>query len=463
MRDMQTYMWLVMFGLLIISAIVNSYVWFTLSSELLYKKKNLDICIKFTIGYFIYAFLLIAIEILFAWDYLEYAIAGLVGWFWEIMGACVLLILLYYRRNKGDFLKIASAVFICQFYLKNFTSFFETFSLKFMIGFYQSEYFLIQALMALFVQVVGPAGGLIILIILRKVEFRKHFASLFDTRKKGIITYILCFLLMCSDPVISFFYADWTNSNLYMIYAVSIGFVIILLMLFIATFETNRIKLNSQETLILQQEAYLQSLEGLQREMQAFRHDYKNMMSGLYLQANEGDIIGVQNFVKDSLQYFERNLGTEIKQVTQLNNIHNMQVKSLLMVKQIEIQEKNIDFKLEVLKQIETIGMDVEDFLRCLGILLDNAIEAACESRDKRVSLMLLNEDKEMTVVVENTFGKKPELHKIWEKGHSSKGENRGIGLSSYRQIVEQYSNTMASTSCNDSTFIQELRIRRAA
>lgn len=107
--------------------------------------------------------------------------------------------------------------------------------------------------------------------------------------------------------------------------------------------------------------------------------------------------------------------------------------------------------------------MDVEDFLRCLGILLDNAIEAAQESQEKIVSLMLLNEEREMTVVVENTFAKKPELHKIWEEGHSSKGANRGVGLSSYRQIVEQYSNAMASTSCNENTFVQELKIRRSA
>ena len=38
-----------------------------------------------------------------------------------------------------------------------------------------------------------------------------------------------------------------------------------------------------------QQNAYIESLEGLQREVQRFRHDYKNRMAGMYAQAKEGN------------------------------------------------------------------------------------------------------------------------------------------------------------------------------
>ena len=48
-----------------------------------------------------------------------------------------------------------------------------------------------------------------------------------------------------------------------------------------------------------QQNAYIESLEKLQSEMRRFRHDYKNMMSGMYLQAKEGNMEAVQNFIQD--------------------------------------------------------------------------------------------------------------------------------------------------------------------
>lgn len=42
--------------------------------------------------------------------------------------------------------------------------------------------------------------------------------------------------------------------------------------------------------------------------------------------------------------------------------------------------EKGIDCRLEVLYPIKKAGIDVWDFVRCLGILLDNAAEGALET-----------------------------------------------------------------------------------
>ena len=39
-----------------------------------------------------------------------------------------------------------------------------------------------------------------------------------------------------------------------------------------------------QTEMLGQQEMYIQELESIQSSMRSFRHDYKNMMSSLYLQ-----------------------------------------------------------------------------------------------------------------------------------------------------------------------------------
>ncbi|GFI27432.1 hypothetical protein IMSAGC012_02559 [Lachnospiraceae bacterium] len=53
--------------------------------------------------------------------------------------------------------------------------------------------------------------------------------------------------------------------------------------------ELKRKQIAAQRVMMQQQNAYIESLEGLQREVQRFRHDYKNRMAGMYAQAKEGN------------------------------------------------------------------------------------------------------------------------------------------------------------------------------
>lgn len=460
MRTMLPHWWLILALGSIIMGITSSYALVTLSTELLYEVRQKGMVLKYALFYTGTFVAIIPISILME-SLNNPFLADLIPYLLESM-IVIWLILFYYRKNKGNLITIASSVFICFFYITNFTSVFIIFSEKFMLPFYQSEYFFIQMMIPVFQNIVGVMGSLVILLILRKSNFRKYFASLFIKKRNAITTLIGCFLLMHSEKIISSFYPAWMDSTNYLAFGVSIGFVILLLMLIIAILETNSIKMKSQKALMVQQQAYVYSLEKMQEEMRSFRHDYKNMMSGLYLQVNQGDITGTQDFLKSSLNYFEHNLGEEIKLMTQLSNISIMEIKSFLIVKQMEMQKKDIAYHLEILKGIEIIQMQLEDFLRCLGILLDNALEAAELSNEKYMSLLLLNTDKELIITVENTYQDKPILHKIWEQGHSTKGTGRGLGLSSYQGIVDRYQNVMTRTECNDKTFLQELKIGRA-
>ena len=65
------------------------------------------------------------------------------------------------------------------------------------------------------------------------------------------------------------------------------------LLQFIAMFALNREKVRTQEETIRQQQAHLRLLEELQIELRSFRHDFQNLLSGVALQAREGDLEGI--------------------------------------------------------------------------------------------------------------------------------------------------------------------------
>ena len=79
-------------------------------------------------------------------------------------------------------------------------------------------------------------------------------------------------------------------------------------------------QIQTQQISMQQQSAYIESLEKLQSEMRRFRHDYKNMMSGMYLQAKEGNMEAVQNFIQDMTSDFDYQVGEQIRRLTQLGN-----------------------------------------------------------------------------------------------------------------------------------------------
>ena len=103
--------------------------------------------------------------------------------------------------------------------------------------------------------------------------------------------------------------------------------------------------------------------------------------------------------------------------------------------------------------------MDVWDLVRCLGILLDNAAEAALETEMPWVEIVLLAQGGTLSLRVSNPYAGTIDPDRIWEEGFSTKGPGRGLGLGGYRRILAGWPNAVSSAGWEDGTFCQELTI----
>ncbi len=223
-----------------------------------------------------------------------------------------------------------------------------------------------------------------------------------------------------------------------------------------------KVVMETEDLLRAQHQAHMALLEELQQEIRAFRHDFTNLFSGLTLQAQEGDVEGIQDFMKKTSSYFDEKLGQEIQQMDGLNNIRLYPLRSLLTTKLADMRKKGIHSALEVLYPVDTkVVMETEDLLRGLGILIDNAMEAVPQT-DGTVRIVLLQEEKELYIAVSNNYEKKPELSALSQKGYTTKGTGRGTGLTSYRRIVSRCKGCITRTYLKDGYFVQELRLPAA-
>ena len=127
-----------------------------------------------------------------------------------------------------------------------------------------------------------------------------------------------------------------------------------------------------------------------------------------------------------------------------------------------QAQEDGIEVSMSFFLDLDKLNMNIYEFSKILGILLDNAIEAATECDDKIINVTFrknLSNDM-ILVIIQNTYKNKDvNTEEIYQKGISSKENHSGLGLWKVRQILMHNNNLNLFTTKNDDFFTQQFEI----
>ena len=139
-------------------------------------------------------------------------------------------------------------------------------------------------------------------------------------------------------------------------------------------------------------------------------------------------------------------------------------MKGLIFYKLIQAQRKGIDSYVSISPKMKSlsVGKDIEKsktVCRIFGILLDNAIDAATESDEKRISLEMYRLDQKLVFVVMNTFKGDFNVAKIQEKGYTTKGKGHGNGLNYVRNIIARDNRYTLQTNLIGGYYTQKVTI----
>ena len=206
-------------------------------------------------------------------------------------------------------------------------------------------------------------------------------------------------------------------------------------------------------------EEYNKTLHILHDSVRGFKHDFDNIVTtiGGYVKTND----------MEGLKKYYSQLEEDCQKVNNLyllnpDIINNPGIYNLLTTKYSEAVEKDIKINLTILLDLNNLHMKIYEFARILGILLDNAIEAASECDDKIINVIFRNDSKNNVnlIIIENTFKDKDvDLDNIFNKGISGKENHTGLGLWEVRQILKKNNNLNLHTTKNDKYFTQQLEI----
>lgn len=206
---------------------------------------------------------------------------------------------------------------------------------------------------------------------------------------------------------------------------------------------------------------YIQKIEALTTSVRQKQHDFTNMLLSLksYIYADTIDQEGLKTFFEKICRVNEEEYRI-FSEMSKIKNIRIPELKALIFSKMMQAQDANITFDLEVQDVVADAGIDILELIRVLGILLDNAIEAAADCRTPRVRMAVIVMEQELAFIVMNSTEDEEALHIITEHKPSSKGKNRGLGLTIIQNILMKYENrVMLLTEMKESMILQTFKI----
>lgn len=292
------------------------------------------------------------------------------------------------------------------------------------------------------------------------IKYRKITLNVledFDKKTKSIITinFIFGFLTIFLQGALSAKYID--------ILPVEFTFFnfICLLAYFSLTFYSLAKVMNLVTTTkkLESAEEYNKTLHILHDSVRGFKHDFDNIVTTIGGYINTNDMEGLKNYYSQLEEDCSR-----VNNLYILNpdNINNPGVYNLLTTKYNEAEEKGIKVTLTVLLDLNDLHMKIYEFARILGILLDNAIDAAAECDSKVLNIVFRNEAKNNRniILIENTYKDKDvDINHIFNKGVTGKENHTGLGLWEVKQILKKNNNVNLYTTKNEQYFSQQLEI----
>ena len=280
--------------------------------------------------------------------------------------------------------------------------------------------------------------------------------------------YILYFCALCTLTTYYIFlmYSIFKGSSYIHLLSIVTGLIFILLCTYITVSVVKNIKLETNNKIesakLEQQKKYILALEKNNNEIRKFKHDFNNIILGLdgYINNDDFDKEKLKKYFNSTIMNFNNNIELNDIVIAKLNSIKVSSLKSLITNKVLMAQNNNIDADINIEGEITDFYTDEIQLSRILGVLLDNAIEASLElTDDKIIEMNIIQIDKTTDIQISNTFNNTgTPLEDFNKEGFSTKGTNRGLGLSSAHEIANKL-NMLLNTEIDGNTFIQILTI----
>lgn len=194
-----------------------------------------------------------------------------------------------------------------------------------------------------------------------------------------------------------------------------------------------------QEKLISDYKAQIEYTQQLNNQYIKFRrerHDIKNLLLDIQGYIREKNFEKSELLLKSVLKSKDSN-NSSFYIDHSLLKLKIAGIRNIIKEKSYQIAENNIPLSIEINTEVSSIPGSEIITARIIGILLDNAIEAAVNQEDPFIQLAILkHSEKSLELVVSNSLEHPLNINQAMVIGETEKRDHQGIGLSNVSELV---------------------------
>lgn len=164
--------------------------------------------------------------------------------------------------------------------------------------------------------------------------------------------------------------------------------------------------------------------------------------------------------INEIIKLYEKNGKETIKNVSTLPS----GLKGILYYKVEDMKNNEIDVNINISKKIKSLldiinTKEYVSLCKIFGIVLDNACDAAKESKEKSVFIEVFEIENKIYINVENSFKNKVDVNKLKEQYYSTKGKGRGLGLFLANKLIKESESIDMVQRVEEDRFISEITV----
>lgn len=299
----------------------------------------------------------------------------------------------------------------------------------------------------------------LILILIFMLDFISKVVNklvLYVIDKWNYIYLLLSVFFVFVFIIVIYMYASTIDIKIFLISLFLISFFLFLCIIMIFQYFQNKHKEEEQKSLLDLMSEYERILDNDRMN----RHEMLNNLVTLKTYKNKSSL-EYEQILDDIINSYE------LKKSEFYSKLYKLPsgVKGIIYYKIANIKDKNINVQLLISNEVKNEFEKLNSRLyfrvcKILGIIMDNAIEASSESKEKSILIDIYLEDKNIIFYIENSFDNNIDLNDISEKGKSSKGDNRGYGLFIANKLVKEKDDIIFNQEVNDDNFVSILTIK---
>jgi two-component system sensor histidine kinase AgrC len=204
------------------------------------------------------------------------------------------------------------------------------------------------------------------------------------------------------------------------------------------------------------QRFYNQQVQPIVENLRRQRHGHENSLAVLAGLARARDLDGIERFLSQSS---EDPVHLAPIDESALHRVRSAALLGLLSAKTAEARSRDVRFEFSALTEVSDLPIPVFTLCEILGILLDNALEAAESASCPFVRFEILSKESSLVFRISNTFATAPDLDRLGDKGYTTKSDGHGLGLHIVRARLRRLPGVQLNATLEIPWFSQELLV----